>query len=190
MQESLRIGIIGNGSWATALVKILTDNQQNVNWWIRNANSIEHIRRRRHNPNYLSSAYFDINLLNLQNEVQAVVEASDLLVLAVPSAYLQGVLEQVEPLQLRDKKILSAIKGLIPGPDVLLNHYLRKQFNVPLENYFAVLGPCHAEEVAAEKLSYLTFSGIDTEMTLQISDLFKTSYINTIINDDILGVQY
>lgn len=190
MKNNLRIGVIGNGSWATALVKILADNNHKVNWWIRNASSIDYIKKRRHNPNYLSSAYFDISLLNLFNDVKEVVDASDLLILAVPSAYI---LEAIKPLsreQLKDKKILSAIKGLLPGQDVLLNDYLAKEYKVPLENYFAVLGPCHAEEVAAEKLSYLTFSGIDKETTKQIASLFQTHYINTIINFDILGVQY
>jgi len=190
MNENLRIGVIGNGSWATALVKILTDNHHRVNWWIRNAGSIDAIKRRRHNPNYLPSAYFNVSLLDLFNDVKDVADRSDLLVLAVPSAYIQSALESLDSEGLKEKKILSAIKGLIPGPDVLLNDYLSKQFHLPLENYFAVLGPCHAEEVAAEKLSYLTFSGIDVEATKEVASLFQTGYINTIINADILGVQY
>jgi glycerol-3-phosphate dehydrogenase (NAD(P)+) len=190
MKENLRIGVIGNGSWATALVKILTDNHHRVNWWIRNASSIEPIKRRRHNPHYLPSAYFDVSLLNLFNDVKEVAERSDLLVLAVPSAYIQNALAPLSAGQLKSKKVLSAIKGLIPGEDVLLNDYLEKQFGLPLENYFAVLGPCHAEEVAAEKLSYLTFSGVDAEATKEVASFFQTAYINTIINTDILGVQY
>lgn len=190
MDKHFRIGVIGNGSWATALVKILTDNHHEVNWWIRNTKSIEYIRKRRHNPNYLPSASFDISLLHLNEDVQAVVNGSDLLVLAVPSAYIQEVLERLDKDSLRDKKVLSAIKGLIPGPDVLLNDYLLKTFGLPLDQYFAVLGPCHAEEVAAEKLSYLTFSGTDGANTERIAALFQTNYINTIINSDILGVQY
>ena len=186
----MKIGIIGNGSWATALVKILTDNQYPVNWWIRNAASIEYIKKRRHNPNYLPSAYFDINLLKPSDDVQQVVDASDLIILAVPSAYLQNALEQLGEGSLRNKKILSAIKGLIPGPDVLLNDFLETRFGVSLQQYFAVLGPCHAEEVAAEKLSYLTFSGVDKKATEKIAALFNTNYINTIINTDIQGVQY
>jgi glycerol-3-phosphate dehydrogenase (NAD(P)+) len=155
----------------------VTDNGQQVAWWIRNTASIDYIKRRRHNPNYLSSAYFDISLLNLQNDVQQVVNSSDLLVMAVPSAYILDVLNGVSKDSLKDKKILSAIKGLVPGEDVL-------------QNYFAVLGPCHAEEVAAEKLSYLTFSGADEAVANDIAALFKTPYINTIVNTDILGVQY
>ncbi len=190
MAEKLRIGVIGNGSWATALVKIITDNRHEVNWWIRKKSSIDQIIRRKHNPHYLPNAYFDVSLLHLFDDIQELVNTSDLLVLAVPSAYIQGVLEQVDPVSLKDKKILSAIKGLVPGPDVLLNEYLQSQYNLPLENYFAVLGPCHAEEVASEKLSYLTFSGIDTPVTKEIAALFQSTYINTIINNDILGVQY
>jgi glycerol-3-phosphate dehydrogenase (NAD(P)+) len=190
MKENLRIGVIGNGSWATALVKILTDNHHHVNWWVRNASSIESIKSRRHNPNYLPSAYFNVSLLIMSNDVREVVSNSDLLVLAVPSAYIQSALEPLTKEEFRDKKILSAIKGLVPGPDVLLNDFLGKQYELPLENYFAVLGPCHAEEVAAEKLSYLTFSGVDVEATREVASLFQTNYINTIINTDILGVQY
>ncbi|HEX6333210.1 MAG TPA: NAD(P)H-dependent glycerol-3-phosphate dehydrogenase [Flavisolibacter sp.] len=190
MEQAFKAGVIGNGSWATALVKILTDNGQHVNWWIRNHSSIEYIRSRKHNPNYLSAAYFDTSLLNMQDDIRSVVDNSDLLVLAVPSAYIQAALEQLDPAALANKKILSAIKGLVPAHDVLLNEYLAEHFSMPLENYFAVLGPCHAEEVAAEKLSYLTFSGIDVNTTEIIAAMFRTSYINTIINTDILGVQY
>jgi glycerol-3-phosphate dehydrogenase (NAD(P)+) len=190
MQEKITIGVIGNGSWATALVKMLTDNGHTVNWWVRNATSIDHIRRRRHNPNYLPSAYFDVSLLRMSDDINEVVKQSELIVLAVPSAYILAALEQLQPEALAGKKILSAIKGLVPGPDVLLNDYLHQAYELPLQDYFAVLGPCHAEEVASEKLSYLTFSGVDTEMTEKIATLFRTNYINTIINNDILGVQY
>lgn len=185
-----RIGVIGNGSWATALTKIITDGGRPVNWWIRKQASIDYIKRRRHNPNYLHSASFDLLLLHMHHDVQAVVDASDLLVLAVPSAYMEAVLNDVNKDSLKEKKILSAIKGLLPGKDVLLNDYLHASFGVELKNYFAVLGPCHAEEVAAEKLSYLTFSGIDEEAAEDIAACFKTPYINTIVNPDILGVQY
>jgi glycerol-3-phosphate dehydrogenase (NAD(P)+) len=189
-KKQQRIGVIGNGSWATALVKILTDNKRSVNWWIRNPGSIQYIQSRRHNPNYLSSAHFDVSLLNMQNEVQSVIDGSDVLLIAVPSAYITSVLEQVPASSLKDKKIISAIKGLVPGPDVLLNEYLSTAFDFPLQNYFAVLGPCHAEEVAAEKLSYLTFSGTDIRMTEEIAKWFNTGYINTVVNNDIIGVQY
>ena len=186
----MTFGVIGNGSWATALVKILTDNQQSLHWWVRSAAIIPHIQKRRHNPNYLPSAYFDVSLLSLSDDLTAVVQQSDVLVLAVPSAYIEAVLNTLPRDVFQNKKIVSAIKGIVPGPDVLLNDYLQQHFDVPLENYFAILGPCHAEEVAAEKLSYLTFSGIDIATTEAIANFFKTPYINTVINPDILGVQY
>jgi glycerol-3-phosphate dehydrogenase (NAD(P)+) len=120
----LRFGIIGSGSWATALVKILTDNQQKVNWWIRNSPVIEQIKNRRHNPQYLSSAYFDISLLTMSDNIRNIVERSDVLVLAVPSAYIKVVLEALPKSSFQNKKIISAIKGLVPEQDVLLNEYL------------------------------------------------------------------
>lgn len=172
------------------MVKILADNGNNVNWWVRNTRAVQYIRQRRHNPNYLSSAYFNVAQLQVAEDINDVIRASDVLVLAVPSAFIQEVLEGVDKQLLKEKRIVSAIKGIVPGPDVLLNDYLNEHFDIPLEQYFALLGPCHAEEVAAEKLSYLTFSGIDGAMTETISGYFKTPYINTVTNQDILGVQY
>lgn len=186
----LKFGIIGSGSWATALAKILTDKNQSINWWIRNENTINHIQQRRHNPHYLSSVYFDVSLLAMSADVKKVVDNSDIIVVAVPSAYAEQSIEKLSPEDWKDKKIVSAIKGLLPGKDILLNYYLQQQFAVPLENYFAVLGPCHAEEVASEKLSYLTFSGVDITTASSIASHFTTEYINTIVNHDILGVQY
>ncbi|HUQ96095.1 MAG TPA: NAD(P)H-dependent glycerol-3-phosphate dehydrogenase [Chitinophagaceae bacterium] len=185
-----RFGVIGNGSWATALVKILTDTGQSVHWWVRNAGIIPYIQKRHHNPNYLPAAYFDVTLLQLSSDVAEVIAKSDVVVLAVPSAYIEEVLKPLPRNAFAGKKILSAIKGIVPGPDVLLNEYLNQHFDVALEAYFAILGPCHAEEVAAEKLSYLTFSGIDVAATEHLANFFKTPYINTVINPDILGVQY
>lgn len=188
--NNLKFGVIGSGSWATALVKMLTDNGQCINWWVRNKETISYIKRRKHNPHYLPSAYFKTSLLTMQDDIKTVIEKSDVLVIVVPSAYIQEVLSTIDKAELKGKKILSAIKGLVPGPDILLNDYLKYNFDFPLENYFAVLGPCHAEEVAAEKLSYLTFSGVDVPATQLIASFFKTPYINTVINSDIMGVQY
>ncbi|GAB4094076.1 NAD(P)H-dependent glycerol-3-phosphate dehydrogenase [Flaviaesturariibacter terrae] len=190
MPDSLTYGVIGSGSWATALVKILTDNGHSIHWWVRNEKQSDFIQRRRHNPQYLPTAYLDVSKLRIAGNVGEVVAAADVLVLAVPSAYITEVLEQVPEGALQGKKIVSAIKGIVPGRDVLLNEYLTEQYGVPLADYFAVLGPCHAEEVAAEKLSYLTFSGIDDALTATIADDFRTPYINTVTNHDIIGVQY
>jgi glycerol-3-phosphate dehydrogenase (NAD(P)+) len=189
----MRFGVIGSGSWATALTKILTDNRNTVNWWIRNEDSLRHIRTRHHNPQYLPSVYFDTDLLTLNQQVSAVIEASDCLVMAVPSAYLVSTLEGLDRGIFRGKKILSAIKGILPEQNLLLNEYLAKEFDVSLADYYTVMGPCHAEEVAAEKLSYLTFSGQDESKvggTREIASYFATEYLNTVINQDVYGVQF
>lgn len=137
----MRFGIIGSGSWATALAKILTDKKHAIHWWIRNTDSIEHLQKRRHNPHYLSSAYFDVSLLTISPDIKEVVRNSDVLVIAVPSAYAEESLASLRPVDWNGKKVISAIKGLLPGKDILLNYYLQQQFNIPLEDYFAVLGP-------------------------------------------------
>jgi glycerol-3-phosphate dehydrogenase (NAD(P)+) len=183
------IGIIGSGSWATALAKILTDNGQHIHWWIRNEDTIRHMQLRHHNKHYLTSVYFDTSLLSLSNDLQVMVEACDELVLAVPSAFLEDVLSQLPADALQNKKVISAIKGLVPSSNVLINEYLEQQFNLPADQYFTITGPCHAEEVANEKLSYLTFSGTNPEDTQRIADRFAGSYLQTIVNTDIIGVQ-
>ena len=186
----MTFSIIGGGSWATALAKILTDRKHSIGWWIRNTNIIKHIQEQHQNPKYLSAVNFDTSLLTLSSSMSEVVKQSDVLVIAVPSAYVEESLSTLKPSDLKGKKIVSAIKGILPEKNILFNYYLQQQFNVPLENYFAVLGPCHAEEVASEKLSYLTFSGIDITTASEIASHFTTDYINTIVNHDILGVQY
>ena len=186
----MTFGIIGSGSWATALAKILTDKKHTINWWIRNADTIKYISEKGYNPSYLSAAKFDVSLLTMSTDITEVVKKSDVLVVAIPSAYAEESLAKLKPEHWKEKKVVSAIKGLLPEKNILLNYYLQKQFNLALEDYFAVLGPCHAEEVAEEKLSYLTFSGIDIIAASEIASHFTIDYISTIVNHDILGVQY
>ncbi|MBS1758605.1 MAG: NAD(P)-binding domain-containing protein [Bacteroidetes bacterium] len=183
-------GIIGSGSWATALVKILTDNGHTVNWWVRNPTAVAHIKKHGNNPTYLSSVKFNPDLLNISTEAKTVITQSTMPVIAVPSAFVEESLAALKPEDVVGRKFISAVKGLLPEKNILLNYYLQQHLHVPVENYFAVLGPCHAEEVAGEKLSYLTFSGVDTKTAEDIAAYFKTDYINTIVNHDILGVQY
>ncbi len=186
----MQFGIIGSGSWATALAKILTDNGNTIYWWIRNKDTMSTIKKRRHNPHYLGAAYFNTNQLILTCQVEEVIKHSDVLIIAVPSAYAIDALENLPKDVFKGKKIVSAIKGILPSTNQLLNTYLSKQFHVSIADYYSVLGPCHAEEVAAEKLSYLTFSGINETLAANIASYFKTDYINTKVNHDILGVQY
>lgn len=186
----MKFGIIGGGSWATALAKILTDNNHSINWWIRNSNTINYIKAHGHNPNYLNAARFNISLLSMSTNIKKVVQGSDVLVIAVPSAFVQSSFAVLSAEDWKGKKVISAVKGILPEKNILLNDYLLQAFKVSLENYFAVLGPCHAEEVAEEKLSYLTFSGLDTTTASTLASHFATDYISTIVNHDILGVQY
>lgn len=186
----MQIGIIGSGSWATALAKILTDNQKPIHWWIRNIGTIHQLKQRRHNPHYLSSAYFNTELLNLSCNISEIIAAADVVVIAVPSAFIESALEALAAESFKGKKVISAIKGILPSCNQLLNDYLYEKFNVPLSDYFTVLGPCHAEEVASEKLSYLTFSGTDEEMAAQIGAFFHNEYMNIVVNHDVIGVQY
>lgn len=190
MSEAPFIGVIGSGSWATALAKILTDNRNPIRWWIRNEAVVQHLLHRRHNPVYLSSVYFDTTLLSLGTDVAAVIRDSEILVLAVPSAYIEETLSSLPQDSFKGKKIISAVKGILPGGNRLLNDYLEERFQVELADYFTVMGPCHAEEVAAEKLSYLTLSGIDPVATTDIAQRFNAPYLNTVVNDDVYGVQY
>ena len=186
----MQFGIIGSGSWATALAKILNDNKHPLNWWVRSDSIVEHIQQRRHNPQYLSSVHFDTSVIRLSNDVSALVKESDCIIMAVPSAYLISTIESVGKNAFEGKKIISAIKGIIPDGNLLLNDYLKKHYHFPLDDYFTIMGPCHAEEVAAEKLSYLTFSGNDVSTAGKIASYFTTAYLNTIVNNDIYGVQY
>lgn len=186
----MRFGIIGSGSWATALAKILTDNQSAINWWIRNDVVIKHLQTRHHNPNYISSVYFDASLLSLSNQVSSVIANSDCILIAVPSAFIVDTLKSLNKNIFKGKKIISAVKGILPEENLLLNDYLNRNFDVSLADYFTVMGPCHAEEVAAEKLSYLTFSGADETLAQKIASHFTTEYITTIVNNDVYGVQF
>lgn len=187
----MQFGIVGGGSWATALAKMLTDNGHAIHWWLRNEQTVQFIQTRRHNPHYLSSVNFDTRLLHLSADVRQVVSAVDALVVCVPSAYLTETLSLLQPDALTGKKVISAIKGVLPNSrHQLLNEYLAEHFSLPVTDYFSLMGPCHAEEVAAEKLSYLTFSGEDLETARAIAGHFKTCYLNTVVNHDIWGTQY
>lgn len=186
----MKFGIIGSGSWGTALAKILTDNNNSINWWIRSEINIRHFKNRHHNPQYLSSAYFDTSLLHFTTDVAEVINNSDCIIIVVPAAYAADALSGLPKDIFQNKKIISAIKGILPEQNLLLNDYLKNEYAVALTDYFTVLGPCHAEEVAAEKLSYLTFSGIDEATTQLIASHFKNDYINTLDNNDIYGVQF
>ena len=191
LSESLgQIGIIGNGSWGTALAKILTDNGQTIHWWVRNKDAVQHLANRHHNPHYLTSVRFIPDTILPSADLNYIIDKCDTLIVAVPSAYAQKVIELGDRNAWREKKIVSAIKGILPDTNLLLNDYLAETFHMPMEHYVAITGPCHAEEVADERLSYLTFSGLDDGLTEAVASAFNNTYLNTTCNYDIWGAQY
>jgi len=185
-----KIGIIGNGSWGTALAKILTDKGIQIHWWIRNTHAMNHLKTRHNNPQYLTAVHFSPDTILPTDNLHDVVSQCDTLIVAVPSAYAQQVLESIDSNLLKDKKIVSAIKGILPESNLLLNDYLARYEWFDLQNYAAITGPCHAEEVAQERLSYLTFSGLNDAFTGAIAEAFLSPYIYTTHNHDIWGAQF
>lgn len=188
--ENKRIGIIGSGSWATAIAKIVTENGHPITWCLRQQSNIDNFEKRKHNPHYLRNAYFDLQKISFSTDIKLVVAASNIIIIAVPSIHIESTLASLEAEDLKNKSIISAVKGVLPVHNILLNQWLEQKFNFPLTSYFTLLGPSHAEEVAAEQLSYLTFSGLDETATTTIASYFKSEYINTIVNQDVIGVQY
>jgi glycerol-3-phosphate dehydrogenase (NAD(P)+) len=186
----VKFGLLGSGTWATAIAKMLTGNGLIINWCVRDQSAVDYMLTRHHNPKYLSSVHFDMGLLNLLTDIKKLIEESDIIILAVPSAYVEDYFKGLGAGALKDKKIVSAIKGIIPSNNKLVNDFLREKFNLPLSDYFTIMGPCHAEEVAAEKLSYLTFSGADIETCKIIAQYFDSGFVNTVVNNDVYGVQY
>jgi len=186
----MRFGIIGSGSWGTALAKLLTDNNHHILWTVRNEQVVQQLLLRRHNPHYLHSVHFDLSLLTLNTSVAETFTQADAVVIAVPSAYVTSTLGNVNKESLNGKKIISAIKGILPEHNLLLNDYLKNEFQFPINDYFTIMGPCHAEEVAAEKLSYLTFSGTDEKETQEIASYFQGANLNAVVNSDLYGVQF
>ncbi len=186
-----QIGIIGNGSWGTALAKMLTDNGNNIYWWVRNTEAVNHLKSRNHNPHYLTSVRFMSETIKPTSDLEEVLKACDTLIVSVPSAYAQGIIESVDAKLWEVKNIISAIKGILPDSNLLLNDYLTEKYpGFKLEKYVAITGPCHAEEVADERLSYLTFSGLDDALTNAVAAACNNTYINTTCNHDIWGAQF
>lgn len=184
-----RIGIVGAGSWATANAKIIQEKKVPINWYIHEQEVIDHLKKFGNNPLYLSDAEFNPDLLNLTNDINELVANSDTILFIIPSAYLKFALQKLN-LSLKDKTVISAIKGIIPDDNLLVGEFLNKQYDVPYENLGIITGPCHAEEVALERLSYLTIAFTQEAKATAVSELYNNHYIKTIISDDILGTEY
>lgn len=157
MENTPTFAVIGGGSWATAIVKMLCENVEQVHWYMRNTVAIEHIQQEDHNPNYLSSVEFDTKQLCLTNKIDEAVKAADFIIFAIPSAFLKTELDKLS-IPLKDKIIFSAIKGIVPETSLIVGEHFHEHYNIPFENIGVITGPCHAEEVALERLSYITIA--------------------------------
>jgi glycerol-3-phosphate dehydrogenase (NAD(P)+) len=192
MQQQKKIVVVGGGSWATANIKMLTDNitPKEIFWWMRNPQAVEHVHKFGHNPNYLSSVEIKVPAKNISNDLKALISAADIVLLNVPAAFLKEALSAITPADLKGKKIISAIKGIVPDENLIIGEFLNKYYDMPFDNFAVISGPCHAEEVALEKLSYLTIASGDPALAAEIAGMIDTRYIKTIVSDDIYGTEY
>ncbi|MDX2445142.1 MAG: NAD(P)H-dependent glycerol-3-phosphate dehydrogenase [Bacteroidales bacterium] len=187
--QQRKIAVLGGGSWATALVKILLETQSEVAWFMRNSDRIKHIQKYHHNPQYLSSVELDVSRLRLSDNIKEVVDESDILILAIPAVFLEDAMNPVRSI-LEKKIIVSAVKGIIPEKNLIIGEFFNQYYNVPLESIAVISGPSHAEEVALERLSYLTFASMNAALSEDLCSYFDCHYINSIPSDDIYGTEY
>lgn len=187
--EKKHVAIIGSGSWATALAKIVMMNEDKINWFIRRPEVIEEFRTTHKNPSYLSNTPFDTDRIEFSSDINEVISASDILVLAVPSPYLKQTLNKIRR-SLRQKIVVSAVKGMIPDENMIVSDYLHIKYNVPNENIAVIAGPCHAEEIALQRLSYLTIGCENEANAHQVAGIFSTDFVHTAISNDIVGLEY
>ena len=187
--ENPRIAIVGGGSWATAIAKILLETNEHINWFMRNIETINAFKELNHNPRYLCSVDFDLSRISFTDNLDKLIAHSDIIIFAIPSAFLKNVVAKATR-PLKDKIVVSAIKGMIPDDNLIIGEFFHQQYEVPLEQIVVISGPCHAEEIALERLSYLTFACDDTRVSLLVSQLFYCNYVKTTISDDIYGTEY
>jgi glycerol-3-phosphate dehydrogenase (NAD(P)+) len=186
------IAIVGGGSWATAIVKILGDNlaDKEVYWWMRNADAVEHIKKYNHNPHYLSSVETKVPDDHLSTDLREIISHCNMVLLNVPAAFLKMALNGITAEDLKGKKIISAIKGIVPDDNLIIGEFMNRNYEIPFDDILVISGPCHAEEVALEKLSYLTIACQDLQQASSFAAMLNTRYIKTNVSDDIYGTEY
>lgn len=189
MESNKKFAVIGGGSWATAIAKMLCENQEKIAWYMRSTYALEHLKLQKHNPNYLSSVAFDTNKLQLTNDINEAVQFADIIIFAIPSAFLSVELEKMTA-SLEGKIIFSAIKGIVPETSLIVGEHFHEIFNIPYDNIGVITGPCHAEEVALERLSYLTIACSDKTKAMDVAKNLSSYYIKTKTSDDIVGTEY
>jgi len=189
MSTDKKIAVIGGGSWATAIVKMLANNVDELLWWMRNEEAAQHIRETQHNPRYLSGARINTDVVRVSSDLKTTCEEADVIVLAVPSAFLHSTLSTLQ-IDLSSKTFFSAVKGIIPEHNKIVGEYIQNEYNVPINQIGVITGPCHAEEVALERLSYLTVACEDISVAEFMADQLACRYIKTTTSDDIYGTEY
>lgn len=189
MEKPKEFAVIGGGSWATAIVKMLCESLDHVHWYMRNQQAIDHLKKENHNPDYLSSVEFDTDQLKLTSDINEAVSQADWLIFVVPSAFLKSELDKLT-VSLNDKIIFSAIKGIVPESGMIVGEHFHKRYEIPFKNIGVISGPCHAEEVALERLSYLTIACADEEKAQLLADILASEYIRCKVTEDIIGTEY
>jgi len=189
MSSELKYAVFGSGSWATAIVKMFCENLDEVGWYMRSIYAKEHLLKHQHNPSYLSSVEFHLEQLKLSNDINKTAAYADVLIFVIPSAFIHAELEKLN-IDISNKIIVSAVKGIIPETGLLVGEHFHDEYKIPFNNIAVIAGPCHAEEVALERLSYLTISCADAEKAQKIADKLSSNYIKTKISDDIIGTEY
>ena len=187
-ETNKKISVVGGGSWATAVVKMLCNTQEEVFWWMRNKEAIEHIKEYGHNPNYLSSAELPVEKLRFLDDLNEAFKA-DIVVMATPSAFLTSLFEDFEAPDMSEKMVISTIKGIIPESKEIPVDFFKRKFNMSEERMGMICGPCHAEEVAMEKLSYLTIACPNQELAKSFAQMLNCRYIYTTTCDDLVGME-
>tara|TARA_B100000683_G_scaffold275139_1_gene325014 strand:- start:200 stop:1195 length:996 start_codon:yes stop_codon:yes gene_type:complete len=189
MSTNKKTAVLGGGSWATALVKILSNNTTELLWWMRNQDAVNYIKETKHNPNYLSSVPINTEIVNVTSDLKTACEQADIIVLAVPSAFVHETLSSVKT-DLSSKVFFSAVKGIIPERNQIVGEYIQNEYHVPLKQIGVITGPCHAEEVALERLSYLTIACETNSIAEFMAHQLRCRYIKTTTSDDIYGTEY
>lgn len=184
-----KIAIIGGGSWATAIAKIVISHTDHIGWYMRRDDHIEDFRRIGHNPTYLASVRFDVSKIFFSSDINKIVESYDTLIFVVPSPYLKNHLKKLRT-RLRDKFIVTAIKGLVPEDNISCSEYFHNVYDVPMDRLACIGGPSHAEEVALERLSYLTVGCSDLEKAAAFADVLTSEFIKTKVSADVMGIEY
>ena len=185
-----KVAVLGGGSWASALVKILSENKSQVHWWMRNKNDVQHLINFKHNPRYLSGVSYDLNYVKPSSDIAAVVSVADWVILAVPAAFVQQALSELPTDAFQGKVVVSAVKGMIPKENILISDYVERVYQVPNSHQLVIAGPCHAEEVALEKQSYLTIGSHDLGTAERFCEMLRNRYVKANPLDDLDGIEY